>query len=97
MVILGWAELEVDRGFHHVLPGYGVHVAHVDMVGPPQVLKRVGSLTIGVPTDRAVCPAIARGIVEVERQPRLPVPLVMCVADQVLVAQALIWRFFCSP
>jgi hypothetical protein len=48
---------------------------------PPQVLKRVGSLTIGVPTDRAVGPAIARGIVEIERQPRLPVPLALRVAD----------------
>src|SRR6185295_2344420 len=81
VIVLGWAKLQVNRGFHHVLPAYRIHVAHVDMVGPPQILKGVGSLTPCVTTDRTVRPAITRGIVEVEGQPRLPFPLVMCVAD----------------
>ncbi len=81
MVILGWTELKVDRESHHVLPALHVHVAHVDVVGRVQILKRVGSFTICVATDRAVRSAIARRIVEVESQPRLPGRLVMCVAD----------------
>ena len=49
VVILGWTDLEVDRGTHHVLPGLDVHVAHVDVVGREHVLKRVGSLTVAKP------------------------------------------------
>ncbi len=83
MVILGRAELQIHREAHHVLPALHIHVAHVNVVGRVQILKRVGSFTIGVATDRAVRPAIARRIVEVEGQPRLPCPLVMRVADPI--------------
>src|SRR5262245_25269726 len=53
----------------------------MDMIGPPQVFKGVGSLTTSVATDRAIRPAIAGSIVEVEGQPRFPFPLVMGIAD----------------